>query len=404
MRPDNIRVKLISLLLMIVMGAFMLCACSASGLEASSEQVIPAASSTSAPASSVYGSPTAEGTNPAASSSETTVQPAQASAITAGTVASSAAPTTTVAAATTAAVSSSLADNSPAASPAGSPASGGDSTPVALESYQGDGNLEYKGAPNGGGNNMVQLVNKKDNDMEVRGSTQLNKIWGPNVAPLNRAYAQASCTDCQTFAVALQINLISTRATNISPRNEAVALNYKCTRCITAAVAIQYTFQVDDPHQVPPRLDKLLKDMEKEINSLKANKGVTVTEAANRIDAVIAQFNDLAANLNKQQQESEQSDDPGVTPLPESTPEPSVTPGPNTPGASVSPDATPTGTSLTNDPGTSPAPDNSTPSTAPVSSTGDPTAKTGPVTAPAATTVPASANAPNIAPTPTPSA
>ena len=87
----------------------------------------------------------------------------------------------------------------------------------------------------GGGNNIVQVINHADGHFRVDGKIKVNQIPGPNAGPKNVAFAYSSCTDCQTMAVALEINLISTTARNIQPLNQAVAVNYRCTRCVTYA-------------------------------------------------------------------------------------------------------------------------------------------------------------------------
>jgi len=84
--------------------------------------------------------------------------------------------------------------------------------------------------PAGGGDasNIVQVINQEDNALRADGSIQVNTLEGPNASPVNSATAFSSCTNCQSFAVALQINLISPEATNIQPQNLPVSVNYKC--------------------------------------------------------------------------------------------------------------------------------------------------------------------------------
>src|SRR5215218_945408 len=58
----------------------------------------------------------------------------------------------------------------------------------------------------GGANNVVIIENRVDGRLTTRGQVQLNRIPGPTAGPANLASANASCTDCQTLAVALQID------------------------------------------------------------------------------------------------------------------------------------------------------------------------------------------------------
>lgn len=169
----------------------------------------------------------------------------------------------------------------------------------------------------GGAKNVVLLRNYQDRQTQVAGSVQLNRVPGPSAAPLNLAQAYGSCTDCQTLAVALQIDLIARDATFISPENAAVAENYGCTRCYTVAHAIQYVFQVDDPTYVPPDVAALARDLDQELTALQTTQGVTVAEAEARIEAVVARFGQLAWGLRETRNVA--ADSPGATPSPTAT-------------------------------------------------------------------------------------
>jgi hypothetical protein len=106
-----------------------------------------------------------------------------------------------------------------------------------------------------------------------------------------------ACTGCQTLAVALQIDLISRTATQITPRNVANAQNVRCDQCATVAIAMQYVIQVDDPTQLPPDADALARSMDQQLRQLQVGNGVTTAEAVARIIAVRDQFQSLATSL-----------------------------------------------------------------------------------------------------------
>jgi len=177
-----------------------------------------------------------------------------------------------------------------------------------------------------GGKNVVKAINQQDNELKVDGSIQVNHISGDSVAPVNYAYAYSSCTDCQTFAVALQINLISKTATSIRPQNTAIALNYQCTRCDTVAQALQYTYQVDDPSKLPTNVASLVKDMNDQLKDLRQEHNLTATQAESRITAVVAQFKGLAQSLNTQRKEDKATTNPNAKPVPSPSPTPTSTP------------------------------------------------------------------------------
>ena len=195
-----------------------------------------------------------------------------------------------------------------------------------------------------GGENIVQIQNYQDGRMRVRGRVRLVHVHGPSAAPVNAAYALASCTDCQTFAVALEIALVSPNITDARPKNHAVARNVDCTRCATVARALQYVVTVDDPEQVPDNIQRLLHDMEREIDAVGRERNIDANTANQRIQAVIEQFTELGSSLTDQQEETEDVNSPGTTP--EASPDaatatPTVTPTETVPAGS---DATPTPT------------------------------------------------------------
>jgi hypothetical protein len=156
----------------------------------------------------------------------------------------------------------------------------------------------------GGANNMVLLHNQVNGGLTARGNVQVNQIPGPSVSPVNCAYATSTCLDCRTLAVALQINLISRTATFIAPRNVARAQNIGCQGCKTAALALQYVRQVDDPTSMSPEFASLVQRMNDELRVLQTDPGLTLDQALAQVDGVLAQFQDLATSLDDQRSQA----------------------------------------------------------------------------------------------------
>lgn len=205
-----------------------------------------------------------------------------------------------------------------------------------------------------GRKNYVIVKNTQDNNLEVRGNVQLNRIPGKTATPENLAYAYSSCIDCQTFAVALQVNLISKTATVIAPQNVALAINERCTRCKTVARAIQYNVQVDDPKEEPEDVKGLLREMDKTLNEISRDKRLTADQAEQRINAVIAQFQTLSTSLYDRRDEDD-GDNGKPTPSPVAT----LTPTPS-PSAPIRPTST-----LVPSSGSTPTPARNAPTTSP---------------------------------------
>ena len=186
----------------------------------------------------------------------------------------------------------------------------------------------------GGGNNIVQVINHADGHFRMDGKVKVNQIPGPNAGPKNVAFAYSSCTDCQTMAVALEINLISTNARNIQPLNEAVAVNYRCTRCVTYARAIQYDIQVDDPNQVRSDVRDLTRQMDAALKHIKSSHEAFL-QALDEVNTVVAEFNELGTYLKDQHDMATDPMTPGASPLPPASDSPSDSPAPTVSGAPV---------------------------------------------------------------------
>ena len=165
----------------------------------------------------------------------------------------------------------------------------------------------------GGANNQVMLYNATGGNLQVRGMAQLNQITAPTVGPLNCAMAQngvlsapslnvqpVGCTGCDSYAVALQINLYSRSATNVTPVNVARAQNFQCLNCVAESEAFQYNLPVDDPMQVPGDVATLVRQFNDELRLLQTSRASSPQTAAAQIDQIIAQFQELATALNQQ--------------------------------------------------------------------------------------------------------
>ena len=195
----------------------------------------------------------------------------------------------------------------------------------------------------GGGNNIVQIINHADGHFRMDGKVKLNQIPGPNAGPKNEAFAYSSCTNCDTMAVALEINLISTSARNIQPFNKAFAVNYQCTNCVTYARAIQYDIQVADPTQVPSDVRELMRQMNATMDHIKTSHE-SFLQALADVNAVIGEFNQLGMYLTDKQDMATDPTTLGASPMPVETPSPyasATTTDSGTPTASPSPQPSP---------------------------------------------------------------
>ena len=95
------------------------------------------------------------------------------------------------------------------------------------------------------GDNQALAVNTKDGSVVYDVAFALVWAEGDQVLNVNEAHAYASCSDCVAVAVAFQVVMVVDDAHVIVPQNLAVAANYDCQRCITAALASQLVISLD---------------------------------------------------------------------------------------------------------------------------------------------------------------
>jgi putative peptide zinc metalloprotease protein len=90
------------------------------------------------------------------------------------------------------------------------------------------------------GDNAAVAINLRDGSSTFRLAFKITRVNRDVVDSSNAAVAVASCSDCQTVAVALQAVLIFSDASVITPTNFAFAYNLDCERCYTLATAYQF--------------------------------------------------------------------------------------------------------------------------------------------------------------------
>jgi putative peptide zinc metalloprotease protein len=228
-----------------------------------------------------------------------------------------------------------------------SPAAAASPTPQVSPEF--DADVILREFPDGGPRNQVRLENKQDGRFLARAAITLHRIKGDTIDPVNVAIASATCTDCQTIAVALQVAIYQRGARDVQPQNIAIALNQSCTRCVTIARAIQFVVPVEDLNDVDDDIKGLLKAMDKELryfSKVKSLSELDPDEANRRLTNVMAQYGRLQqyiVDMQAKKTENEGQDEKNNNGARLSSP--SVTPSasPSGPGAAPirSPSASP---------------------------------------------------------------
>jgi len=144
--------------------------------------------------------------------------------------------------------------------------------------------------------NQVIADNSDDQRFMGRASIKFRKLKGDDILPVNIAFAQGTCTDCQTIAVAVQVIVYKRGASNVQPQNVALAANVGCTRCVTVARAIQYVIPVDDFDNVPDNVKRLVHRLDQELHYFEKVTSInelTSDEAAARLQRAVDEFGEL---------------------------------------------------------------------------------------------------------------
>jgi putative peptide zinc metalloprotease protein len=197
------------------------------------------------------------------------------------------------------------------------------------------------------GDTSAVAINTKDGSSIFRLAFSIRRVTGEVVDQTNAAAAVASCEECRTIAVSIQIVLVMGDPTVISPTNLALALNIECTLCETLASAYQFVFGTGEMLRFTSEGLRQLHDIREQIRDLLASD-LPIAEIQARLDALMEQ---LAAVLATQlvpvppdEDDEEVTEDgdgadedvgddteepvDGETPAPEESPEESPSPAP----------------------------------------------------------------------------
>lgn len=192
----------------------------------------------------------------------------------------------------------------------------------------------------GGGDTTVVAINTKDGFDLFKLAFQIRRATGDVIDTGNAAVAYASCTDCQTIALAIQIVLISgTDASTVSPENLAIAINESCTLCDTLASAYQFVITADGHLNFTPEGRQRLAALRKELLALR-DADLTGPEIQAKVAALMTELADVLAT---ELVTKPTGPPPSPTAPPPETGSPTAVPSPSE-TASATPSATETAT------------------------------------------------------------
>ena len=143
----------------------------------------------------------------------------------------------------------------------------------------------------GGEVNDAVAVNTEDGGSVFRLALSLRYVADGVVDQENLAIAYASCTDCQTVALAFQVVLVMGGASTVVPTNEAIAVNDECVECLTYASATQIVISVDGPVVLTSEGRRRLRELEARLRDLEDRlPELTPAQLITEVEAVEAEL------------------------------------------------------------------------------------------------------------------
>ena len=193
--------------------------------------------------------------------------------------------------------------------------------------------LAFPTASHAQGDTTAIAVNTKDGFEVFRLAFQIRRATQDVVDTGNAAVAYASCTDCQTVALAIQVVLISGFDSSVvAPENLAIAINESCSLCDTLASAYQFVLTTESNVHFTADGNRRLAEIRRALLALR-DSGLTGAEIQAKVDALM---DDLATVLENELVVA------GPTASSSPSPSPTATPSTEPTSSSESPSATPT--------------------------------------------------------------
>jgi putative peptide zinc metalloprotease protein len=142
--------------------------------------------------------------------------------------------------------------------------------------------------------NSAIAVNTKDGSSVFKFAFAIRRVMGDVVDETNSAVSYASCSDCTTTAIAIEIVLVDGSPSTFTPTNQAIAINYQCNLCNTFAAAYQFVIQGTGPMHFTHDALTTMADIRKKIRELE-DQNLSPFDLQAALDPLIAQLKDVLA-------------------------------------------------------------------------------------------------------------
>jgi putative peptide zinc metalloprotease protein len=147
------------------------------------------------------------------------------------------------------------------------------------------------------GDTAAVAVNTRDGSTLFRFAFSVRQILGDVVDQSNTAVAYASCTECRTVAISVQVLLVSGSPDTVTPTNLALALNDGCTECETLASAYQFVFGNGDDLRFTAEGRKQIAEIRRRFQELrKQGDTLSLAEVQTQADALAGELREVLAS------------------------------------------------------------------------------------------------------------
>lgn len=147
-------------------------------------------------------------------------------------------------------------------------------------------------AQEGNKDNVAVAINTKDGSSLFRFAFQIARVTSETVDSANAAVAFASCTECQTVAIAIQFVIVVGSPDVFTPTNLAIAVNQECSMCDTLASAYQFVIQTSDLVRLSPDGRRQIVELVHEVRAL-ADSGLSGPEIQEKLEDIAHRMYDV---------------------------------------------------------------------------------------------------------------
>lgn len=140
-----------------------------------------------------------------------------------------------------------------------------------------------------GGDTTAVAINTRDGASVFRLAFQIRRIATGAIDQQNAAVAYASCTECQTVALAFQVVLAMGDTSVVTPENYAIAVNQDCSDCTTLAAAYQFVLGTNGAVRFTPDGSRALAELRLRLLQLR-DADLTPDEFLAELDAIAAEL------------------------------------------------------------------------------------------------------------------